>query len=161
MLHPNILIRKSSIHELGLFAEEHIPKGQRIWELDQDAEILRWTDVKHLPRRMWKQLYQCGAGSYALLTDGSQYMNHCCNPNTWPNGDTAFDAMVDISPREEVTCDYATFLTDMRWKGMVCHCNSRNCRTRITSLDCLNPEFQSIYVGHLPSWVTQFINEHI
>jgi hypothetical protein len=159
MLHPNILVGRSSIDELGLFAGQRIRRGERVWQLDPNTEFLTWTDAKRLPRRRWKQIYQCGIDTYVILTDGSQYMNHCCDPNTWPNGDTTFDARLDIEAGDEVTCDYGTFLTDMRWKGMICHCNSGNCRTRITSQDCLNVDFQRTYVGHLPSWVTRFINE--
>ncbi|HKM76033.1 MAG TPA: SET domain-containing protein [Candidatus Bathyarchaeia archaeon] len=160
MLHPNILVAKSSIDELGLFAGQRIRRGERIWQLDPNAESLTLTEAKRLPRRMGKQIYQCGIDTYVILTDGSEYMNHSCNPNTWANGDITFDARVDIAAGEEVTCDYGTFLTDSRWNGMVCHCNSRNCRARITSRDCLNVDFQTAYVGHLPSWVTRFINEH-
>jgi len=160
MLHPNISVGKSSIDELGLFAWQDIRKGERVWQLDPNVEFLTWTDAKRLPRRMWKQIYQCGIDLYVILTDGSQYMNHSCNPNTWANGDTSFDARLDIAAGDEVTCDYGTFLTDIRWEGMSCRCNSRNCRTKITSLDCLNVDFQTAYAGHLPSWVTRFINEH-
>ena len=159
-MHPNILVAKSRIDELGLFAGQRICRGERIWQLDPNAEFLTWSDARRLPRRMWKQIYQCGIDAYVILTDGSQYMNHSCNPNTWANGDAAFDARLDIAAGDEVTCDYGTFLTDLRWNGMMCHCNSRNCRTRITSRDCLAADIQKTYAGHLPSWVTRFINEH-
>ena len=160
MLHRNIVVEKSSIHELGLFAEQRIGRGEMIWQLDPNTEFLAWAAIKKLPRKMWKQIYQCGTDAYVILTDGSQYMNHSCNPNAWANGDASFDARSDIEAGEEVTCDYGTFLTDIRWEGMECHCNSTNCRRRITSLDCLNADFHRTYAGHLPSWVSRFIQEH-
>jgi uncharacterized protein len=160
MLHPNILVGKSGIDGLGLFAEQLISKGERIWQLEPNSEFLTLTAAKRLPRKMWNQIYQCGIDTYVILTDSSQYMNHSCNPNTWANGDRAFDARMDILAGEEVTCDYGTFLTDVHWEGMICHCKSRNCRRTITSRDCLNVNFQRMYMDHLPSWVTRCINEH-
>ena len=160
MLHPSILVGKSGIDGLGLFARQPIRKDERIWQIDPTSEFLTLTEAKRLPRKMWNQIYQCGIDTYVILTDGSQYMNHSCNPNTWANGDRIFDARMGILVGEEVTCDYGTFLTDVDWEGMICQCKSRNCRRTITSRDCLNVDFQRTYVGHLPSWVTRCIIEH-
>lgn len=160
MLHKSIQIRKSSIEGTGLIATEFIPKGTIIWYLDSDEEKLTLDQLKKLPQKIQKLAYQY-KDDYIIVRDGSQYMNHSCDPNTWWRDDETLEALRDIHPGDEVTYDYATAEIDEHFRSdWHCNCGAKNCRKIITSKDCLTAEFRKKYQKHLPSWTLKFIKDN-
>ncbi len=150
----------SAIHGTGLVAIAFIPAGTVLWTAGTDYVELTGKELSQRPIEQRHLAYRCGRDRFILAFDGSQYMNHSCDPNTWWRGDETTVARRDIQPGEEITYDYATSEAHPWWKAKwVCECGADNCRRVITGRDCLDPEFQERYRGHLPSWVVEFIEE--
>lgn len=160
MLHPDIEVGPSRINGLGLIAKKFIPKGTLICRIDQNDVFLSYEELMELPPDVRKLACQHTEG-YVLARDGSEHMNHSCDPNTVCLGDLDMIAVRDIQPGEEVTYDYATSeLDENLWPAWECNCGAPNCRKIITVRDCLDPEFQKRYAGYLPSWIVEFIQQH-
>jgi SET domain-containing protein len=128
MLLVRTKVAPSMVHGLGLFADQFIPRGTRIWEYndavdhrfddtrlvglsdDEQTELLRRTYVN--PR----------TGLYVFCGDDARYMNHADDPNTEDvgydeglvNGEGITVAARDIHPGEEILSDYRAFDADAR-----------------------------------------------
>jgi uncharacterized protein len=161
MLHTGIKIAESRTEGKGLVSDAFIPKGEIVWSLDADEKKLTWQELQKLPLERQKLAYQY-MDRFIIVSDGSEYMNHSCNPNTWFADDNTLEAKRDIQQGDEVTYDYATAEVDERFRAeWPCKCGAKNCRKTITGKDCLKPEFQKANAGHLPSWVVEFIKRRI
>ena len=108
-------LRPSPIDGLGLFALDFIPRGAPVWRFTPCFDILLPASlVAALPN--WEFLYryaeQCPVTGYFVLAgDDGRFMNHADDPNVGshlPLADAARsdDALRDICPGEELTCDY-------------------------------------------------------
>jgi SET domain-containing protein len=159
MLHPSICVEFSSIHGRGLIARDIIPLGTVIWELDNNHTKYNEVELFQLPPEIRSLPYWVGT-HYILVYDGSEYMNHSCDPNCWFQGDTTLIARRIILPSEEVTYDYATTEIDsILHQGLTCTCGTALCRGLLQTHDILMPELQELYAGHLPSWTVNFIRQ--
>jgi len=110
----------SLIHGLGVFAEESIPAGTRVWEFTPgwDLEQPR-TVVEGMPPHVRAFLDHFGyfdphlGGNLVLCFDNARFMNHSGAPNVGP--DYALEAhgpdfaLVDIAAGDELTVDYGVF----------------------------------------------------
>lgn len=160
MLHSNIKVTDSKLEGKGLVATRFIAKDTIVWQLDKNEQQLTLEELEKLPSERKKLAYQY-KDRFIIVTDSSEYMNHSCDPNTWWHDDKTLVARCDINPGDEVTYDYATAEIDERFRSKwECRCRSNSCRKYITGEDCLNLEFQKIYLGHLPSWTTKYIKDH-
>ncbi len=144
---------------MGLFAQKNIKKGAIVWKLDFSERILTKDERDNLPQEIRKLAFQYKNG-YIVVHDGSQYMNHSCDPNTWWTSDSELSALRDIKVGEEVTYDYSTADIGDWEAGWECKCGSLNCRHRITGRDCLDPDFQKKYKNHLPTRTQEYIDNH-
>ena len=158
VLHKHIVVSESSIHGRGLVAINAILKGSLVWRLDEPHQVFSFEELRLLPKDIQALPYQAG-DKFILAEDDGQYMNHCCDPNCWWRGDDELVARRDILPGEEVTYDYASCEIDPRLRGdWLCNCGAATCRRRVTAFDCLFSDFQRLHIGHLPSWVMDFID---
>jgi len=123
MLLVKTSLRQSSIHGLGLFADEFIPKGTRTWEYNPMFDMLftphhLYTFSVEGQRQMKMYTYWSNQlNGYVLCSDTGKHMNHADNPNTDHIEVNVFQweiANCDIQIGEEITCDYKTF--DANWK---------------------------------------------
>jgi uncharacterized protein len=157
MLHPAIKVRDSGIEGKGLIATEFIPKGTIIWTMDGSEKWYTFEELQKLPIEEQKYAYQQD-DQFVIVTDGSQYMNHSCDPNTNGLDDDKQIVIRDIQPGDEVTYDYATVEVDERFRPRwECRCGAPNCRKVITNRDCLDLEFQKKYWDGLPNKTREFI----
>lgn len=158
MLNPKITVRNQSVEGKGLFATMNISKGEVVWSLDPNEKQLSLAEKNALPENLKKLAFQYH-DKYIVVTDRSEYMNHSCDPNTWWTKDFELSAKREINSGEEITYDYSTADVGDWTASWQCTCGAPNCRHIITGTDCLNPEFQNRYRGHLPSWVNKYISE--
>jgi uncharacterized protein len=143
-------------NEKSLTTLQKIMKDDIVWTLDKNEKVLSKEERDKLPPDIRKLAFQYKDG-YIVVTDGSQFMNHSCDPNLWWKGDESLIAKRDITKGEELTYDYSTADVGDWVAGWDCMCGSDNCRKRITGNDCLSKDFRNNYKGHLPSWVLEYI----
>ena len=118
MLSVRTVLKPSSIHGLGVFAEEPITKGQRVWEAEHLLDvILTPRELERLPQVAQDYIRHHGHTAKNLmgmiLVDfgNGKYMNHSDNPNTDFRTETGY-ALCDIAAGEEMTCNYAEYEAD-------------------------------------------------
>lgn len=121
MLLVKTSVKPSSIHGLGLFAEESIAAGTLLWRFDPLIDrIITEADLHGYPEQAIDFVdvyseYFPELGLLVLSGDNDRYTNHSEDPNTvvvLPNGPEAeVRAARDILPGEEITCDYTVIRT--------------------------------------------------
>lgn len=111
----------SAIHGIGLFADQDIPKGTRVWEFtphfDQEIPQELLAQIPAASREDFlKYSYTSKKNGkyYILCCDDARFFNHSENPNVVSeasgNGTEDYDvAARDIERGEELTCDYRAF----------------------------------------------------
>lgn len=117
MLTVNASSGASHIHRLGLFANEFIPKGQKVAEYREGFDLALSEDqVSALPCNVREQFvrhafFHQGSGRFILDSDDGRFTNHSDDANTRQTGLMSY-AVRDISPGEELTLDYRELGTD-------------------------------------------------
>lgn len=118
MLLVKTKIAPSKIAGIGLFADEHIPKGTLTWKFVPGFD-LRFTkeELEKLPEiaqdfaKKYAYLSK-DTGYYILCTDNARFYNHSDNPNTGrvelkgTLGEGGDIAIRDIKKGEEMTYNY-------------------------------------------------------
>jgi hypothetical protein len=72
------------------------------------------------------------------------WVNHSCEPNAGMGGNVLLVSMRDIAAGEEITLDYALFLTDPGF-AMECHCGAVACRGIVTGTDWMRADLRERY----------------
>lgn len=132
MLLVKTKIDVSKIHGIGIFADQLIPKGTRIWEYREGVDSrIDENFLQTLPEPAKKQMLNYAyknprTGLYVLCGDDARFFNHSDTPNT---DDLDFDKGVvqgegitvanrDIQPGEEIVSNYRSFDSAARDKGI-------------------------------------------
>ncbi len=120
MLLVKTLIAPSTIHGVGLFADQDISKRTILWRFNphfdivfDDPELKNVPDIQRDFIRHFGYLSQ-KLGKFVLCTDGAMFMNHSSTPNS---GEISEEggmedsniALRDIAKGEELTVDYRLF----------------------------------------------------
>ncbi|MCL4186610.1 MAG: SET domain-containing protein [Rhodobacteraceae bacterium] len=121
MLLVKTVVKESAIHGLGLFADEFIPRGTPVWQLDPLLDrVIPLAELDRLPDhvRLFVEVYSeyfPDLGLLVLSGDNDRFTNHAADPNTLvvlPNApDACVVAARDIEIGEEITCDYTVIRT--------------------------------------------------
>jgi SET domain-containing protein len=114
MLLVKTYLAPSTVHGIGLFAAEPIPRDTVIWRFDPRIDR-RFTkaerDALPEPAKSFVRKYsypeEVGSEVYFLDGDHARFMNHSGTPNTDCEVDTI--AIRDIAAGEELLCDYRQF----------------------------------------------------
>jgi SET domain-containing protein len=128
MLLVKTKVAESAVDGMGLFADQFIPKGTRIWEFNDEIDSrFDETRVSNLPEdeqaALLKYTYvNPRTELYVLCGDNARYLNHSDDPNTEDigfdegivNGEGVTIAARDIQPGEEILSNYAAFDADAR-----------------------------------------------
>lgn len=120
MLLVKTKIGPSSIHGIGLFADEFIKKGTVIWKFNPTFDLrFDASQLDSLSEAARKQFlnyayFNPRMQKYVLCFDDCRFINHSEHPNCLevPSGgpEEGLDiAAWDIQKGEELTCDYASF----------------------------------------------------
>lgn len=120
MLLVETYLDKSSIHGIGLFAAQDIPKGTLIWLFNQllDKKYTK-DELKCIKGPVCEQIFKyiyldIISGIYVLCGDDARFFNHSDEPNCLDlyfsdREDGGTFAARNIKIGEELTCDYRTF----------------------------------------------------
>jgi SET domain-containing protein len=132
-LAAGLAVRKSPIDGRGCFAAQFFPKGKKIAEYA--GELI---DAREVERRVrGRRKHRICAIDEDHHIDGSRggngthYINHSCRPNSYmriTRGHLLFMALRDISPGEEITCDYISTHHPDTYR---CRCKAEGCRGTI------------------------------
>ena len=144
------IVRKSAIHESGLFADKAIKRGEIV--AIKGGNIFNRKVLASIEKQLGPAEIQIGDDLFIGPLNREQrktsmlYLNHSCNPNVGIQGQIVFVAMRDIEAGEELTHDWAT--TDNDDYQMSCKCGSGNCRGIVTGKDWQIKELQERYRGY-------------
>ncbi len=126
-------IKKSNIHNTGLYASKNINDGTKI--IEYKGKILTKKEVNENPKfDNEKAIYLFNINRKYDLDGDFKYntarlINHSCNPNCEVFG-TGLKVWVyaikNIKKDEELTYDYG-FGFDKDYKDFPCRCRSKNC----------------------------------
>jgi SET domain-containing protein len=118
-------IEKSEIHGLGLFADEYIQKGNKVWEFQKGFDlVITKEEFETLSEAAKEQFLNYAyvdkiTKKYVLCSDDSRFFNHADIPNvSCYKPEAAHDealvcyASKDIEIGEELTNNYAEFDAD-------------------------------------------------
>ncbi len=141
-----IKVRKSGIHNKGVFAKKDIPKGTRIIEYIGE-KITKAEADKRAEKVIKEHQKKEKKGSVYLFElnkkydiDGypkynlARWINHSCNPNAEVEiikGHIWIIAIKDIKKGEEISYDYGYDLED--FEEHPCKCGAKNCVGYIVS----------------------------
>lgn len=112
MIRIKTSIGPSTLHGIGLFAAEFIPKGTVTWQYDPEFDTAftnEQVEKMSLPAQsiFWNYAYlDKDLGKYVLCADDQRFINHSTdnyNIKSTPRQDIAFR---DIQPGEELLCNY-------------------------------------------------------
>ncbi len=116
MLLVRTRLKPSTIHGLGCFAAERIPRGSVVWALDETIDIMmpfaKLASLPPLTERFFLMYghveMRDGEKTVILCGDHAKHMNHSDEPNVIEvDGDRDENiAARDIEVGEELTCDY-------------------------------------------------------
>lgn len=105
-------IQESDIQGIGLFADEFIKEGTKIWELGGMDLVITEEDFIALPltplqlEYIKKYIYFNSDYNYWVYCgDDAKFTNHSTDPNTKVTFSEQH-ATKDIFPGEEITCNY-------------------------------------------------------
>jgi len=111
MLLVNARCGPSTIHGLGLIAQEFIPAGQHVWLIHCGFDVIL-TEVEFLALSLPARQQVCNYAYFCLVqrvfvlsSDDDRFTNHSEQPNIQFEGGMAV-AIRDILAGEEITGDY-------------------------------------------------------
>jgi len=120
----DVVVKKSKIHEKGVFANRAFKKGQIVMKWDT-SKLLTKEEADNLPEKE-KRYISPFKGKILLQQPPARYVNHSCDPNTKVAGNSSDVAIKDIKKGEEITSDYSVFFVP--GETMECHCGAKKCK---------------------------------
>ena len=166
-LSPKTKIIKSEVQGLGLFALEAIKGGEIIGIKSGhiiDKNILKQTGgLKNNIGQAMLQIsdeFFVGPLIVGEIKDSMMYVNHSCDPNIGILGNVISVAMRDIEGGEELTNDYAMWLSDNNYR-LECKCGGTECRRVITGNDWKVTELQERYKGYFSTYIQKKIEKFL
>lgn len=120
MLLVKTKLDKSNIEGIGLFTDEEIIKGTKLWQFEPSLDLLLLKEeVELLSDASREQFYRYAyldkeRQKYLLCGDDARFWNHSINPNCDEtiDNDSTF-ASRDIKRGEELTINYSEFYGNM------------------------------------------------
>lgn len=149
-----IIVKESSIHGKGIFANEKIRNGDIILQFD-DSRII--DEKNPLNPEHGEHEHHCdylAGGKIILLKSPERYINHSCTPNTyikWIEGKRYLLARRNLKQGEEICVDYC--IDSSGGVDLTCNCSSKDCRKEVyTDFFRLPLGKQIEYFEYLSQW---------
>jgi hypothetical protein len=155
-LSPKCELRQSLIHGQGIFARDLIKKDE-IYAV-KGGSILTGESLKRCDKELLPSFLQIEEDFFIGAISKEEYhlsmigFNHSCNPNAGFRGNVICVAMRNIQVGEEITYDYATFITK-DYLSFKCSCGFSECRNVITGEDWKKKELQEKYEGYFSLYI--------
>jgi len=136
--HEWVKVRKSKIHNKGVFAKKDIPKGTYMIEYigrkitNKEADEISEREVASGVVYLFELNKKWTLDGNTNNND-AKYINHSCEPNAESINDDGhiwIEAVKDIKKGEEITYDYC--LTTDDYKDHPCRCGSKKCKGYIS-----------------------------
>lgn len=163
-LSPKVKMGPSKIEGIGLLAIDDIKKGELVgikdgYIIDRASflELGGWHSATGKAMLQITDDFFLGPQTYDQVILSMMHVNHSCNPTVGLLGNCVCIAMRDIEPGEELSSDYAMFLSDPDF-NLNCTCGNSECRHNITGLDWQITELQKKYNGYFSSYIQLKIN---
>ena len=129
-----LVIRRSKIHRVGIFAAEDIPINRKV--IEYRGERINRKETLRRSNEQSNMIYLFTLDKYWTLDgavggSGAEYINHCCDPNVraWiTKGHILYMSKRAIRKGEELTVDYH-FAKNI--EKVPCFCGAANCRGTI------------------------------
>ncbi len=127
-----LIVRKSRLHGLGVFAGEEIPANRKV--IEYTGKVISVSEANTHDTSMVTYFF---ALTRRRVVDGSvggsgaQYVNHSCQPNIFTKilkGHILYMSRQRIPIGEELTVDYRFSANE---EDVPCNCGSRVCRGTI------------------------------
>ena len=107
-----LVIKKSKIHRVGIFAAEDIPGRRKV--IEYTGERINRKETLRRSNEQASMIYLFTLDNYWTLDgavggSGAEYINHSCDPNirTWiTKGHILYMSMRSIRKGQELTVDY-------------------------------------------------------
>jgi hypothetical protein len=155
----DVIVKKSEIHGLGVFASRDFEPGEKILAIDDT----RVVDAEHpLRPELGEFGHHCdhlADNQVVLMQYPERYINSSCSPNVYVktiSGARHVIALKSIEQGDELTYDY--IINCHGGELWQCNCGSCNCRgTIVSSYFELPLKLQIEYLPLLDDW---FIEEH-
>jgi len=142
---------------MGAFAVAPITKGEIVWV--RSGRILTVSEAEQLDDRLLGFSIQIQddfllcAINEEEVDDFIIRFNHSCSPNVGISGEVTYVAMRDIKEGEELTADYAMFMS--RKFHLDCLCGTAECRGVITGEDWRRPDLIEKYGDYFAYYIQQ------
>ena len=112
MLLVKTYLDKSPIHGIGVFADERISKGTKMWRFvegyDHCYSLKQFAKLPKQAREFMKNYAYRVDGEVLFTVDNDRHMNHADKPNTYLHNGYVI-ARRTIRKGEEITVDYREF----------------------------------------------------
>ena len=115
MIRVKTKLDQSSVHGIGLFADQFIPKGTITWEYYPLFDTaFSEEEIAQMSEPAKKQFFHYAfldkeVGKYVLCFDDQRFINHSSKNYNIVSSPHQDMAVRDIQPGEELLCDYNKF----------------------------------------------------
>lgn len=154
-----VVVKKSPIHGMGVFAVFPIEAGEIIMPIDDDRVVTDDNPVNHEDGEMEYHCDYLRDGLVVLMQEPERHINHSCMPNSYVrtiDGVRYVVALRTILPQDEITNDFCiNGGGDTVWTCNCCHVRCR--KTIHSNFFELSLELQSAYLPLLDRW---FVDEN-
>jgi SET domain-containing protein len=151
-------VKSSPVHGKGMFAKKNIL---------MNTVVFRWggtfVNKDKLPQnRAAYVIVQVDDDLYSVEPrdspeDDTYFINHSCNPNVWMVDAYTFVTSRDVRKGEELTVDYALFVSEDYVSKWTCRCGAKECRGKVTGKDYLISRLEKKYAGHFSPVISKKI----
>ena len=161
LVNNKIFKKKSKKGGFGLFTRYRIKKHELV--IVFGGYVVTLQQLKKLPKYFHDYFYHVDDNLLIGIKKKtefsiSEYLNHSCDPSCGFKNQLCLVAMRDIYPGEEITTDYAFFVTSNTLR-MKCTCGSVNCRKVIKNTDWKNLTLQRKYRNFFQPYIKEKIDK--
>lgn len=150
----------SAIAGMGVHAVEAIAAGDVV--AVKGGHLVDGAVAASLPEAIRNSAFQIAPDCFLAALTLDEYdgvmmrVNHSCEPNVGMGGNVLLVSMRDIAAGEELTIDYALFLSDPGF-AMECRCGAAACRGMVRGTDWTRPDVRRRYRGWFSWWLEREI----